>query len=229
MIKFVTIIQSHEVRPQFLHRKYSFIRNIKDIVREPRVRVNVEIVLRKDAKIKGLQYYFTGKRCKRGHVVKRLTSNGSCIECARNVSRRTAKRYYRNNRDSVLTYQQKYYQQHKEIIKQRVSTRYYSLDKLQLYEMWQEYRTENHSTIIANSAKYRAKKLNATPYWSEFEEIRKIYAEAQRLTEETGIQMHVDHIVPLQGENVSGLHVLANLQVITADENIRKGNRFICV
>lgn len=53
------------------------------------------------------------------------------------------------------------------------------------------------------------------------------YTEAQRLTKETGVKHHVDHIVPLQGKNVCGLHVAENLRVVPAIENMVKGNKFM--
>ena len=58
-------------------------------------------------------------------------------------------------------------------------------------------------------------------------EIRRFYADAKRKTAETGIPHVVDHIVPLIGENFHGLHVPWNLQVITAEENVRKGNQMV--
>lgn len=50
--------------------------------------------------------------------------------------------------------------------------------------------------------------------------------QAARLTRRTGIVHEVDHIVPLQGENVCGLHVETNLRVITKAANREKSNRW---
>jgi 5-methylcytosine-specific restriction endonuclease McrA len=80
----------------------------------------------------------------------------------------------------------------------------------------------------AKNAKRRAAKLQRTPKWltqSQLMEIAGFYAEAQRLFDQTGIIHHVDHIIPLQGEFVSGLHVPWNLQVLTATENLSKSNK----
>ena len=86
----------------------------------------------------------------------------------------------------------------------------------------------NPGTINARTALRRAIKLQATPFWLTKEqkrEIRAFYIEAARLTKETGIKHQVDHIVPLQGKTVTGLHVPWNLQILTASQNAAKGNR----
>lgn len=77
-----------------------------------------------------------------------------------------------------------------------------------------------------HSNKRRVAKLNRTPPWANQEAIKAIYREAARLSSETGVEHHVDHIIPLQGELVSGLHVESNLQILPWHENVTKGNRF---
>ena len=82
----------------------------------------------------------------------------------------------------------------------------------------------------ARVAKRRARKLKATPSWlskRHFDAIKAIYKEARRLELDKGEPYHVDHIVPLKGRCVCGLHVPWNLQVLPASENLRKSNKLI--
>jgi len=81
------------------------------------------------------------------------------------------------------------------------------------------FRTENPEVIAANSAKRRAAKLNRTPKWADYDKIKEIYKNCPEGYE-------VDHIIPLQGKLVSGLHVEANLQYLTTTENRSKSNKF---
>lgn len=74
----------------------------------------------------------------------------------------------------------------------------------------------------------RALKLKATPKWLSAYQLQHIeiyYQLAQLLTEKFSIQMDVDHIIPLKGKNVSGLHVPWNMQIMCHSENVKKNNR----
>lgn len=83
---------------------------------------------------------------------------------------------------------------------------------------------KNPARVKANKIKYETKRLVATPLWASLDEMNKIYEQAKMLTITTGIKHQVDHIIPINGERVSGLHVLSNLQILTQAENVSKSN-----
>lgn len=74
---------------------------------------------------------------------------------------------------------------------------------------------------------YRLKLKRATPPWSETEQIHALYRKAKQLSASTGVRHSVDHVVPLKGEYVCGLHVMANLQILTYAANVQKGNKYM--
>lgn len=77
----------------------------------------------------------------------------------------------------------------------------------------------NKRLFFSKNAKRKAQKLRACPKWVNRKEIDSFYINCPPGN-------HVDHIVPLQGKNVSGLHVLWNLQYLPAIENLKKGIKF---
>lgn len=84
----------------------------------------------------------------------------------------------------------------------------------------------------ANDSKRRANKRNATPNWltnSDLSQINLLFETRFKLTQDTGIEHQVDHIIPLNGTTVCGLHVPWNLRVITKEENANKSATLDCV
>ena len=81
-------------------------------------------------------------------------------------------------------------------------------------------RSRQYVHASALSRRWRLEK--ATPKWADWAAIESMYEERDRVSAETGIEHHVDHIYPLAGKTVCGLHVHWNMQVIPARENIKK-------
>lgn len=85
-------------------------------------------------------------------------------------------------------------------------------------------------TSLANDAKRRTAKMRRTPAWLTEEDywmIEQAYELAILRSKMFGFKWHVDHVIPLQGKNVSGFHVPTNLQVIPWIENISKANKYL--
>lgn len=174
----------------------------------------------------GLKQYVTGKPCKYGHIAPRLVSNNGCLECNRLKNRkrrkedplaasRECKLYRERHPNKSSEDSAAYYRNHKEkekarckAYRQKNADRYRELERL------------NNAAKVAKNAARRARKLNATPLWLT-EEQRK---EMQLFYKRCPKGYHVDHIIPLNGKFVCGLHVPQNLQYLTAEENLKKGN-----
>jgi len=99
-------------------------------------------------------------------------------------------------------------------------------EKVALYGARYRSSERGRAKHCAKVARRNAQKRLATVGWANLEAIDAIYAEAARLTLETGIPHEVDHRVPLIHNLVCGLHVEGNLQILTAQENRRKRNRW---
>jgi len=85
---------------------------------------------------------------------------------------------------------------------------------------------KDHPEAMAERAMERLRlKRIATPAWADIDAIEAVYAEAKARNAEAGEKWHVDHIVPIRSRIVCGLHVHWNLCLLSASENIAKGNR----
>lgn len=93
-------------------------------------------------------------------------------------------------------------------------------------ERERRWRKENVGWCNAYSSFVRARRVSATPKWADLEMIAKIYAYAKHL-DCSGVKHHVDHIVPLQGKTVCGLHAENNLRVVVDIVNLRKNAKLI--
>lgn len=91
-------------------------------------------------------------------------------------------------------------------------------------DLGREWRQKNPHRVAAYSVEYRTAMRGATPSWADEFEMECVYKLAAAYRS-IGLHMHVDHIVPLQGKTVCGLHTPDNLQILGRAENIRKSNR----
>lgn len=155
--------------------------------------------------------------------------------------RLAAKRaYHRANRERELVRMRERYQarkaeyiaraaaraaQNPEAEKARLKARYLENREAEL-EMRRAHYLENKAAYVARAKARKALIAERTPPWADTAKIQAVYEEAEAFRS-LGLEVHVDHVVPLQGKTVCGLHVHNNLRVILAAENIAKSNKLL--
>lgn len=96
-------------------------------------------------------------------------------------------------------------------------------------ETGRAWKAANPHKNTAYASLRRARELQRTPGWltpDDLEKMEFLYCAARAMTEDGGEPFHVDHILPLAGRKVSGLHVPGNLQILPGKENLQKNNRW---
>lgn len=202
------------------------------------------------AKQTGSPRYFTGKACSRGHVAERMTSNRRCVECLLADSQQwkkdnrgkvsaTSKAWRLANAQKVRDLKRAWNAAHPEGQKAR-SRRWFLANKdranAQHYRWAREnpdrareaikaWWEANRGSVNAIAAKRRAAILQRTPAWANLDAIKVVYQDAAEFRA-AGLEVDVDHLIPLQGEFVSGLHVPENLRVCLSSFNRSKSNTF---
>lgn len=165
--------------------------------------------------------------CNRNYYLKNKHNHIVYQEANRDKIRLRMKLWRENNNDEITEYDKKYREENKDILAER-SRLYYYENKEKCNKRSNEYRKNNPEKLSAINSKRRSVKLNATPKWlskKDLESIEELFICARMFRLYTGQDYHVDHIIPLQGKNVCGLHVPWNLQVIPAKENLSKSNK----
>lgn len=192
----------------------------------------------------GSATYVPEAACARGHLL-RATSDGTCIECRKLSSRaryhanpdktkeKTAKRY-RANADVIRAKRRAAYEKNPEAEKSaaKIRSAEWRLKNPQhegAKAAKARYKAANPGKVRADTVKRRTAKMHRTPAWLTEDDlwmIEQAYELAAIRTKLFGFSWHVDHVLPLQGKKVSGLHVPNNLQVIPWVDNVRKANAF---
>jgi 5-methylcytosine-specific restriction endonuclease McrA len=155
------------------------------------------------AKQNGDAFYNTGVLCSKGHSSDRYTTSGQCVTCHA--------AYYKTDDQK-----QKQAEYRKKTVTQKA-----------VYD--KEFNKNNKEYRAALKSANRAKRKQRIATWDkEFTDF--VFEEAYHLCKlresVTGFKWHVDHVIPLSGKTVSGLHIWNNLAVIPAKENLRKKNSY---
>ena len=181
---------------------------------------------RKEAQALGAKFYFTGEPCIRGHIALRKTK-GSCLECVKeDWAVDNERRKEKPKTEAAKAAGRRYYEKNRQAVIARAAARPVE-EKRRLQA---QYKDRNVDVVRADTSVRKRRHREATPKWltpAERLQMRDLYVQARKMTELTRERYVVDHIVPLRGEEVCGLHVPWNLRVITQDENLKKSNKLV--
>jgi 5-methylcytosine-specific restriction endonuclease McrA len=181
---------------------------------------------RKEAVLAGAKFYFTGEPCVRGHIALRKTK-GSCVECVKeDWAVDNERRKGKPKTEAAIAAGRRYYEKNREAVIARASAR----PAEEKRRNRAEYKGRNVDIVRADTSVRKRRHREATPKWLTKQErlqMRDLYVQARKMTELTRERYVVDHIVPLRGEEVCGLHVPWNLRVITQDDNLKKSNKLV--
>lgn len=147
---------------------------------------------------------------------------------SRNCRKAHGREYYKKNREFLLSKNKKWREENKELYRE-IRRKWVEENVDRLLAAKKKWNQENVDKVKRYSANRRAALINRTPGWLTPEDFQKIdftYLCAYVYSQESGVAHHVDHILPLQGKYVSGLHVPSNLQVLTGEENLKKSNKW---
>ncbi|WP_454862493.1 hypothetical protein [Paraburkholderia fungorum] len=129
--------------------------------------------------------------------------------------------WYEGNKDVSAVRNKKWRNENRDRLKEYRES---NADRIKAYA--RKWRDDNILKCREYLSRRRAALLGSTPQWADQKKIEEFYFAADLLSMVTGIWHHVDHIVPLRSELVCGLHCEQNLQILSATENLRKGNRY---
>lgn len=160
--------------------------------------------------------------------VDRSRKRGYKYEC-KSCSATLLKKYQtsENGRDNVNRLARVWRSKNPNKIKE-LNQQYYLENSKELIQKQLIWMKNNPAKVNAVQMKRNCAKKNRTPKWltnKQIDEIRQFYIKASEMTKKENIKYEVDHIIPLQGKNVCGLHVPWNLQILTKQQNLKKGNR----
>lgn len=148
--------------------------------------------------------------------------NRLCSWCKSCNSKKSTE-WYSKNVEKARVARRHYYFENQEHFKKKAKE--YVISNREKVKLTREkWRKNNKDKVNASSIRKKAARLRATPIWADHSIIERIYSEATILSEKTGREYHVDHIVPLRAKLVCGLHWEKNLQILERHDNLIKSN-----